>query len=263
MTDLQKMEISETEISQARKKLISHFLEVLESEDQATVKTEEIILKALEGWDQAPKTFKARINKLAKFGPDSPKGDSKSRTQAEEKKLHQKVDELYNKRKYKGNLDILFTAYNLVERKYFLEREIYYYTEFEFNQSSDFAVLFSLLADEVRLYRLHTLQAQEPEENYSKQITDAHQRILTGQKALGITKDQRDSLNKKSEGSVSELSIDLDKKLKLREKEKDKEIEKENYFDDLKENREKEYNGIKTITSITDADLKLLGKEMQ
>jgi hypothetical protein len=262
------LEVSQATLSKYRELLIEHFSEMPKYSNEPEKQAEIVIQSAISGnkldgteWRRAPKSFRDRIEKLAKLGANSAKGASKTSVAAKQKKIWTETKKLINERKYKGSISQPILSNLTPEgKKYFLERENFYYDEFEFNQSSDYVTLMGLIADELLYQKLYEMQLKEPSDKLSKQLSETHNRLVKSQEILGITRKQRESENTKFEGSISDLSVEIDRKLEEREKAKKLEIQQENYLMQAREEREEEFMGIKTGNRISDADLKKLVK---
>ena len=262
----QKLQVSIKTIDKYKKLLITHYEQMDKYKDKAKYMAEKVIQCALNGtnlegdrWNRAPKSFDNRIERLSKLGAHSVRGPSKGKVAASEKKIWKETKELKENRRYQGQIATpLLDSLDNKQRKFFLEREKYYYEEFEFNQSSDYVTLMGLIADELLYQKLYQDQLQTPNDKISKQLSESHARIVKAQEILGITRKQRESLNKKVEGSVSDLSLDLNRKLKEREKRKGIEKRQNEYFEAQKADRNEEFKGIKVGNRISNADLKKL-----
>jgi len=248
------MDVPQEQVDEERERVTPLFVEVYGN--LATIELDKLFDKALKGWGRAPKTFKSRVDRLVQL-----RLNSKGNTGPEAKKTSQqnkKVKDLGENRHYKGKLGgAVFGKLNKDEQRYWLERERYYFEEFEFNLSSDYSILSHLIFDEILMQRLQEMQFKNLNENYSRRISECHDRILGAQKTLGIQREQRKS-GRKKEGSISDLSIDLEEKLILRDKELKEEDEKEKEFTKAKDNRKREYRGVVTENVIRDSDIEKL-----
>jgi hypothetical protein len=104
------------------------------------------------------------------------------------------------------------------DRRFWMARERYYRQEFDFNESSDFALLMELLSDELEHKRIidMRLACDDPDSMaaLSRSATECFNRMEKALKALGITREQRKDELDTGDGDIASLSMSLDQKKK-------------------------------------------------
>jgi hypothetical protein len=185
-------------------------------------KIAEVVKKSKEGWKCAPKTFEGRISTLTKYNtealktrfdyePNYPSAQS-VRLQKELKKDEKKLNDFQvfstSQRK----------ALSTEERKHIVEIEKQYLEEFEFNRSSDIALLRQLILEELQQFRLTRRRIeQDPglsDINIEDELDRSNIRLIKAQQSLGITRKQRDDSNANDEGNVAHLAKLYEEKVK-------------------------------------------------
>jgi len=245
-------------LDKARKELIEIYKEHPKFNENPEAKAEETLQKALAGWPRAPKSFQERINRLAGLQAN-PRAAKDNAAKAAKDKLLDENKKLMETRGYRGKLtNSIFNQLNDEEKNLWLERERYYFNEFEFNTSSDYATLLMLLFDEILMQRMAADKLANPALQMDRGLTDCHKRILDSHKALGIQKTQRDSVEGDDEGSLAAIAASLDKKKVLRAKRKEAERKEEEEFLELRKDRDNKYRDIKTGNIIRDGDVQKL-----
>lgn len=241
-----------------KENLIKNLSKDPEFGEKAVLWADDMLAKATRGWYRAPATFEERINRLYQLKLNS--SAIKVKRQFERSANYSNTAQLMQDRDYNGKLtDSIFKKLDDKEKEYWLEREKYYFDEFDFNKSSDFSILVGLIADEILMQRLKIRQlVSNTKEDLSKQLSECQSRMINSQKILGITKVQRNLEGSRKEGSVAELSLSLDEKLKTREKEKNKERDLINELKEKKSQRDIEYRGIRAINAIRESDVQRL-----
>lgn len=109
------------------------------------------------------------------------------------------------------------------ERKFWQEREQYYTSEFEFNNSADWSMLQQLLLEELVQRRLTILMLRSPDDqSAAERMKDSYDRLLKAQKALGISREQRESMGHETDGNIGQLVLLYEKKKKIIEEQERK-----------------------------------------
>lgn len=141
------------------------------------------------------------------------------------------------------------------EVSFYNERKEKYVKDFELNESSDEALLRSVLMEELTWYRLMKRQAEKPTASLDKPLNDCMKRLRESLKALGVTREQRQGFNVNIRASVAELVERVEREIHADEqlmKELDEEEERL-----LAEKREREQN------MIVDADFEVILDELE
>ncbi len=183
----------------------------------------EVIEECKVGWICAPRGFIKRVEWKTKWNSAALKNrldyvDNYHNAEqiAIQKELtdKKKTKELYPGVSAKSLRDVL----SVDEKKFWQEREAYYRQEFEFNNSADWSLLMQLLLEELTQYRLSRRRMQNPDDDLDFQLTSSNKRLLDAQKALGITREQRENASNETEGNVAQLSMLYEEKIRLIEK---------------------------------------------
>jgi len=152
-------------------------------------------------------------------------GEYKKKQAAKEAALEMSIDEIAENTQNTENeilsqigRDQILKKLKSPDRKFWLAREKFYRNEFDFNDSSDFALLMELLSDELEHKRIveMRLTTDEPDDlvALSRSATECFNRLEKAQRSLGITREQRKDELDDGEGDIAALSVNLDKKLK-------------------------------------------------
>lgn len=246
-----------------RAKLVNDFKTTANFDGDPEAVAAEIIEKALKGWGRAPKEFKDRIDRLVRLRANS---KSLQKKPVDKNKIKERNKSLLEDRAYTGQFtDSLLSQLNPMEQQHYLEREKFYVEEFEFNMSSDLALLNNMLMEEIiiRRIQLEILKSGGGDKEMSQRLSEAQKRHMEALKSLGITRDQRKHEKGKGEGSVAALSKDLDEKLALRKKELENEQAVEAKYLESQKQRDPVFRGIHTENSIRDADIDNLVQGMK
>jgi len=218
-----------------RKILIDFYKDKYKHQEKTLAKVNEVIEICKNGWEYAPRTFEERIK--IKSGYRNPRlSNLNIGPQYTPIMQEKKLEEVQKTLKEQG-IDDLFTALTEEEKRWWKEREDIYYFEFKFNKSSDKPFILQLIAEELIQKRLLYNQLANPDNDYSKLMTESQKRLADCQVKLGITREQRATIINKAEGDVASLAISLDEKLKKVEKIKEKHKKEEKYFLKIKEER--------------------------
>ncbi len=199
-------------INKAKEKLRKHYRDIeLGTPAEIELKIEKTIDKALWGWPNASKEFSVRIVQL--LGPNS---------KAVKRRLMKKL-KYKNDKKIKDPELSKFDEYLIKnnvhlsdeEKTYMAERYYTYKEDFEFNQSSDRALLDTIVVDEIIMKRLEVnrlsrISLDDDLEKLTKDISERYRRNLD---ALGVSRKQRVEYDQNIEGNVSQLSINVEEKL--------------------------------------------------
>ena len=124
------------------------------------------------------------------------------------------------------------------EKKFWIEREEYYRTEFDFNNSADQSMLLQVLAEEVIQRRLIASRLDDVDCVHLQDVEDAMEasfrRLEKGLKVLGITREQREKSGSEQEGNIASLSEIVEKKLKRIDALRAKDEEKESFLQKMR-----------------------------
>lgn len=181
-------------------------------------KISEVISTCSNGWAYCPKTFLKRVETLTKWRTRALKTRfDYSPSYYNAKQLQTQEDiEKSNTGLYPGvSASDLRKLLSPDERKFWQERESYYRTEFEFNNSSDWSLLLQVLLEELTQRRLVQKRMKDPNVQIDEEIDASHKRLITTQKALGITREQRESATNETDGNIAQLGVKYDNKMKI------------------------------------------------
>lgn len=112
------------------------------------------------------------------------------------------------------------------EREFYEERKQKYIKDFELNESSDEALLRTVLMEEVIWYRLMKRKTEKPSLNLDKPLNDCMRRLREALKALGMTREQRQGFNVNIRASVADLVDRVEKEI-LADQERIKQLDAE------------------------------------
>jgi hypothetical protein len=180
-----------------------------------------VVEKAKLGWTCAPKTFLGRVSVVSKWSTGSIKTHKKYTPSYYNEKQLKLQDEIRHPKKtnYPGlsakDLRKLLPA---EEQKFWLERESFYIEEFEFNNSSDWALLQQVITEELSQRRLTQTILSNPNANNDNKVDASNKRMIAALKALGITREQREAANNETEGNIAQLSKKYEEKMKYIDK---------------------------------------------
>lgn len=233
---------SEVELKEVREGLLDHYKlnsTLIPEEFEVEVYVDRIIDFCKAGWAYAPKTFLGRITTKTGWSStgdlkpraanlnseviqiETPDGLTKEFKVAKENKVQEEIIKLERSKSYPGlSLEELEAFLpDLSERKFWLEREKYYMEEFDFNFSSDYALLQQLLMEELTQRRIIKSRTSNPNDTRGENsANDVYKRMIDAQKALGITRSQREGAMSQSEGNIAQLSVIYNKKKKFLDK---------------------------------------------
>lgn len=186
-------------------------------------KINEVIEKAKKGWKCAANAFVPRVELLTKWNSAGIKnlfGKQDNYKVAQQVKTAKEVREA--SKKMTGTIDKFELARLLTgeEKKLFLERHQIYVDEFEMNESSDWSLLMQVLLEELRQYRLAKRSILHPDDDIEVELNESYKRMIAAQKSLGVTREQRESANKESEGNIAQLVKQYEEKKAFLEKRK-------------------------------------------
>lgn len=205
----------------------------------------EILEKALKGWNKASDSFDSRVEALIGHRTIATaflrkqqviemraKGYSDKeilvffknpRRNKAFKKMSDEIDKKKAALEFAPKVDGIPVLSNSIimylnqdEQLFWKQREVDYRREFEFNDSSDKVLLDEVLYNEVLLRRIKVVNLTGENKDSIKNLREPdllqnHQRLL---EKLGILRVQRIELNQDIEGNVSELSLALETKFK-------------------------------------------------
>lgn len=218
-----------------------HFLKRITKEE----KIKEVIDKSIEGWVCAPKDFIKRVEALTKWNCKHivSRADYKSNYYNEKMVKELKDTEKLEKSLYQaGEGQDLKKFLATAERKDWVQREAYYRKEYELNDSSDWPLLQQILVEEILQNRLAKRKLLT-EEDMDTQLNESYKRMITAQKALGVTREQRQGMGTNSEGSISQLAAQFDEKKRLIAKQ----MEKDALEEEIEQMRKQRREGIQVL----------------
>lgn len=174
------------------------------------------------GWNRAPRDFPTRILKKTGYGKKNGVVKVNFSNTCE------------NKKKIKDEFEY-DSVMTVTEMAWWRERKKAYEEDFEFNTSSDNALIEKLLVEEMVSRRLSILQLANPQDlNISRLANEAQKRVNDIQTKLGITREQRaDEISSKS-GDISTFALLLDEKKKNIAKIQAEEIAEEKKYQEIK-----------------------------
>lgn len=177
----------------------------------------EILDECIKGWTCAPKSFLARVQWKTKWnmkGLENRFDYKKNLHNVQQIKLQEELEKP-DKNLYKGSSMSSFRKEMLPEeRKIWQEREDYYRSEFEFNNSSDWSLLMQVLIEELTQIRYQKMRIKNPNQTFDMEISASNKRLIDAMKALGITRDQRESSKLETEGNIAQLAMQFEKREK-------------------------------------------------
>lgn len=208
-----RIKVSQEEIDAMKAKFISKKInENLSNreKDKMLASLNNKIERALAGWPTAPSDFTARclllfgVNKdwvpIATGHPSTeflPTGSDI-------------IDTSYDKE--------MLAGLSLRERKIFKQRVESYKKEFDLNDSSDYAMILQVVADEViqRRYIRDILQEEKVTKgaDISKLMDALNKRLSGNLEVLGITRSKRKELQEEKDGNVAQIADALEEKLR-------------------------------------------------
>jgi hypothetical protein len=178
-----------------------------------------IIEECKNGWVCCPKTFIKRVEWKTKWNSSALRTRldyQDSYYNAKQIQLQKDLKKTEDSGLYPGVSAIsLRKKLNPEERKFWQEREAYYRKEFEFNDSSDWSLLMQVLLEELTQKRLVERRLADPYDDIEFPLSESYKRLLNAQRALGITRDQRENAANETEGNIAQLSVIFEEKEKL------------------------------------------------
>lgn len=229
-----KIEVEQKELEDTRAELREFYLKRGYQGD-IELKIEYVIRGCIEGWNRCPKTFQQRVDKKTqrntqawtyieqhnadkrKVREEKLRMDDVSDEVLKEEGLDKRPDSKYSETLLGGiTLDDLFKAAALgeEERLFYLEREKAYRSEFDFNISSDEAILQQLITDEVIMRRVRYAMLKGKDITTEVAVDKLSNRIRENQIKLGITREQRERERSGTGGNIAEVSVRLESRLK-------------------------------------------------
>lgn len=229
---------SSDEVEIQRERILEFYTNLPKFTGDPIAKTNEVLESCKKGWRNSPLTFEGRVSfKINNIKRVKNWGHKRKKEKAEEIARENIITDAMelqkdqNSDKEKSSLDkyidtqlgrsAILGSLSEKDRRFFEQRERYYRTEFEFNNSSDFSMLLEVIADELKIQKIHEMEFEELKEDnprqdrllgFSRMVTDAHQRLERSLRGLGVTRDQRkDELNK-AEGDIAQLVLAYEKK---------------------------------------------------
>lgn len=227
------------ELEAERERILEFYTNLPKFTGDPIAKTNEVLESCKVGWRNAPHSFKTRVDfKIKNVGRMQNWGANRKKEKAEEVQRENIINEAIDiqekqnePEKKKTKLDeyidtqlgraAIVSSLSEKDRKFFEQRERYYRSEFEFNNSSDFSLLIEVIADELKIQKIHEMEFEELKQDIpshgklmglSKMVTEAHQRLERSLRGLGVTRDQRKDELDKAEGDITQLVIQYEKK---------------------------------------------------
>ena len=228
------IEVGQEELEQTKADLREFYIKRGYKGD-AEAKIEKVIASCIAGWERCPKNFQQRIDKKTQRQTQNWKHledvNLKRKKVAEEKLrlddiTEQVLEEEGLKTRPKSNysdvliggisLDDLLTAGALgeEERLFYLEREAAYHGEFDFNTSSDEALLQQIITDELIMRRARFAILSGKSLADEPALDKISARLRENIIRLGISREQRERDRGGKGGNVAELSLRLEERLK-------------------------------------------------
>lgn len=200
----------------------------LGSQENNYNKAGQILDKCVKGWTQAPKTFKQRlIMCISSFGPRQNRVGSDGASKIIEEAFSRVVP----------LVDITDTAETDLEKQFIEERLKKYLNEYEFNESSDMALLRQLVSTEYVAWRLEFAQRQDWKhpQKYSSALQNIENRMMKLMERLGVARFQREDADSQALSSLAELAQSLDSKMAKQKEITEQEFKERNKFIELRE----------------------------
>lgn len=210
-TKIESIKLSERQYQSWYDTLAEFFLSKEFPVEEVPEKVKSVLTQAQRGWPRSPKDIGTRIKMKSGYKWKSHK-NLKSNTES-----LPSVQESDDKRE--GTMRDMYLwekSLKPLEKTWMERREAEYRSEFEFNNSSDKALLFQLLVEELTQQRLASIILKDTKsaDAYSKLMTDSTKRMQDLQTKLGITREQRSDILDNAEGDISSLSADYDEKVR-------------------------------------------------
>lgn len=187
----------------------------------ATQQIANVIEECKKGWPCASKTFIKRVEWKTKWNTASlaTRFDSEDTYFNAKQVQLQKDLKSADKDLFPGvSASDLRKTLQPEERKFWQEREAFYKKEFEFNLSSDWSLLLQVLLEELTQYRLVRRRMIDPFDDIEFPLSESYKRLINAQKALGITREQRENSANETEGNIAQASVLYEEKIKFIEK---------------------------------------------
>jgi len=231
-----------------REHLIKHYSALPGFKGDPIAKTSEVLEACKTGWAFCPNTFEERVRTKAKWrhsggGNLRTWGELTASKASREMAIRAEYDEAMGPPPLQPALeevidhigrDKIIKTLCTADKKFWRQRERYYRREFEFNSSSDFALLIEVISNELKINKIHEMEFEELERkpdpdrgiegpdpqkllSFSRMVSEAHKQLQDSLKALGVTRDQRKDELDAADGDIASLSISLDKKIKAQE----------------------------------------------
>jgi hypothetical protein len=236
-----KLKVSQSEIDEVRDKLIGAKIENDMTENEKKEIMNEIdvkIQRAIDGWNTAPKEFKMRCMIL--FGVDESWLPRNRRTHDQTEV--DDIDTSYDREMLSGLTNR--------EKRIFKQRVESYKKEFDLNDSSDYAMILQIVADEVLQRRYIRDILLEKKNDVSKLIDLLNKRLSSNLETLGITRSKRKELQEEQEGHVAQISDSLDEKLRSIAKIHKEHMEEEDMYMKMKNSRSGPVNVIPSMQEL-------------
>lgn len=196
----------------------THNSDFLKDGETIESKISEVIERCSIGWSFCPRTFIKRVENSTKWNTNSLKTRfdySPSYYNAKQLQMQDDINK-NSKNLYPGmSAAELRKLLGPEERKFWAERENKYRTDYELNDSSDWSLLLQVLLEELTHKRLVQRRMVDPRENLDDALDASGKRLLMAQKALGITREQRESASNETEGNIAQLVVKYEEKVKI------------------------------------------------
>ena len=204
--------------------LQKHYKDNGVEDDKIDQLIEENIHLAEIGWPRAPKDILLRLQKKTRY-PFAP-------TPAPKQKTSKITSQSTKGTNHSFEPSTIQQVLKPDEQTWWSARLAIYIEEFEFNKSSDIAILEQIMVEELLQRRLSIQQLQNPQVDsmISKTQSESLKRLLDLQTKLGITREQRESSLANVDGNIANIAVMLDEKMDEIEKERKRQIAEEEIF---------------------------------
>lgn len=187
-------------------------------------KIDEVIEKAKVGWSCASKNFIKRVELLTKWNSAAIKqvfGAQNNYHNAAQVRIAEEIKEAEEDLTPGLDAESLRGMLTGKEKKVWVQREKKYRTEFEFNDSSDWPLLLQVLTEEIHQLRLVERRLKHNEADLDIELNESYKRMNAALKALGLTREQRESATKETDGNIAQLVKQFEEKERFIEKRKE------------------------------------------
>jgi len=214
----------------SQRKYIFQVLSFVKYKEDIDLKCENIIRRAIKGWNSAPPSFENRIKLLVGTSrikafekqdisicdPFRNIPEKRGKGAGRKSRTLQSIlqNETINKINEIDPLDIFSPIFiSPEEQLYINRRRDIYNKEFDFNESSDQVLLNQILLDELVIRRINMKRLHDGGKYISEaEIDKIMERFRKNLEKLGVLRVQRLELNTDIQGNIGQLSLELEKK---------------------------------------------------